>query len=121
MTTAVAAVTLWALEFAFSKVTGNMEINRHRVAIVCLLIASLAPAVSCAGAKTPKAVFIIMDGIPADVIEKANTAAIDEISAAGGYTRAYVGGEIGGESESPTVSAVGYHSLLATSCGVEAR
>lgn len=67
--------------------------------------------------RTPKAVFIIIDGIPADVIESTATPTIDAISAAGGYTRAYVGGEVGEESESPTVSAPGYMSLItATWC-----
>jgi predicted AlkP superfamily pyrophosphatase or phosphodiesterase len=65
-----------------------------------------------AGEVSPKAVFIIVDGIPADVLEKVKTPNIDAISGESGYTRAYVGGEIGGASESPTVSSVGYHSLL---------
>lgn len=59
-----------------------------------------------------KAVFIIMDGIPADVIERVATPTLDAISSQGGYTRAWTGGEIGGASESPTISAVGYQSLL---------
>jgi predicted AlkP superfamily pyrophosphatase or phosphodiesterase len=59
-----------------------------------------------------KVVFMIIDGIPADVIEKTSTPFLDDISGQSGYTRAYVGGEIGGESESPTVSSVGYQSLL---------
>jgi predicted AlkP superfamily pyrophosphatase or phosphodiesterase len=59
-----------------------------------------------------KAVFILLDGIPADVIERVNTPALDEIAAAGGYTRAYVGGERGGVTETPTVSAPGYMSLI---------
>jgi predicted AlkP superfamily pyrophosphatase or phosphodiesterase len=59
-----------------------------------------------------KAVFILLDGIPADVIEKVPTPAIDEIAAAGGYARAYVGGELGGRTETPTISAPGYMSLL---------
>ncbi len=59
-----------------------------------------------------KAVFILLDGIPADVIERVNTPALDEIAAAGGYTRAYVGGERGGPTETPTVSAPGYMSLI---------
>jgi predicted AlkP superfamily pyrophosphatase or phosphodiesterase len=62
--------------------------------------------------REPKAVFIIIDGIPADVLERTATPELDAISAEGGYTRAFVGGRIGAASESPTVSAVGYNSLL---------
>jgi len=80
--------------------------------MICILAVCLLPHVSNAAGKKPKAVFIIIDGIPADVIEKANTPAIDDIAAAGGYARAYVGGEIGGESESPTSSSIGYQCLL---------
>jgi len=61
---------------------------------------------------TPKAIFIIVDGIPADVLERTDTPQMDQIAGANGYTRSWVGGEIGGPSESPTVSAVGYNSLL---------
>ncbi|MEM7359086.1 MAG: alkaline phosphatase family protein [Pseudomonadota bacterium] len=61
---------------------------------------------------TPKAIFILIDGIPADVIESVSTPALDSISGMGGYTRAYVGGEIGTPTESPTISAVGYQSML---------
>lgn len=64
------------------------------------------------GDLTPKAIFIIVDGIPADVLESVPTPYIDAIAGVGGYSRAYVGGEAGGPSESPTVSAVGYNSLL---------
>jgi predicted AlkP superfamily pyrophosphatase or phosphodiesterase len=63
-------------------------------------------------AQKKKVVFIIVDGIPADMIEKLNTPALDAISKIGGYRRAYVGGEKGGYSQTPTISAVGYNSLL---------
>ena len=61
---------------------------------------------------TPKAIFIIVDGIPADVLEQTYTPNIDDLAGTKGYTRSYVGGEAGGPSQSPTVSAVGYNSLL---------
>jgi len=61
---------------------------------------------------TPKAVFILEDGISADLAESVSTSFFDEIAKDGGYARAYVGGQAGGVSESPTVSAVGYNSLL---------
>jgi predicted AlkP superfamily pyrophosphatase or phosphodiesterase len=59
-----------------------------------------------------KAVFVLLDGIPADVIERVHTPALDAIAATGGYTRAHVGGALGGPTETPTVSAPGYMSLI---------
>jgi hypothetical protein len=59
-----------------------------------------------------KVVFIILDGIPADVLERVNTPNLDKIAAEGGYSRGFTGGKKGGYSETPTISAVGYNSLL---------
>jgi len=68
-------------------------------------------------ANTPKAIFIIADGIPADVLERTPTPNLDAIAGSGGYTRSYVGGEAGGPSETPTVSAPGYNNLITGTWG----
>lgn len=63
--------------------------------------------------KAKKAIFVIVDGIPADVIERVNTPWIDSIAAEGGYTRAFTGGEAPDSySMSPTISAVCYAHLV---------
>lgn len=59
-----------------------------------------------------KVVFIIVDGVSADQLKTAHTPYLDSIGAIGGYSDAYVGGAKGTYSETPTISAVGYNSLL---------
>ena len=73
---------------------------------LCLFLAVTASA------KTRKTVFVIIDGVPADMIERLNTPAIDEIASRGSFSRAYTGGEAGGYSQTPTISAIGYTNLL---------
>ena len=63
-------------------------------------------------AKTRKSVYIIIDGVPADQIERLQPPAIFDIASHGGYARAYTGGDVGEYSQTPTISAVGYTNLL---------
>ncbi len=63
-------------------------------------------------AQSHKTLFVIVDGIAADVIEKQATPHLDAIAKEGGYTRAFVGGEKDGYSQTPTISAVGYNTVL---------
>jgi predicted AlkP superfamily pyrophosphatase or phosphodiesterase len=67
-----------------------------------LLVVSLLSLHLSAQPKKKKVVFIIADGIPADVLEKIHPPSLGQIERANGYKRAYVGGEKGG----------GYNSLL---------
>ncbi|CAH0997096.1 hypothetical protein EMA8858_03233 [Emticicia aquatica] len=77
-----------------------------------LLLAIFFGAFNASTQVKKKAIFIIVDGIPADVIEKLKKPTLDSIAQIGGYTRAYVGGEKKNYSQTPTISAVGYNSLL---------
>ncbi|MCE5179010.1 MAG: alkaline phosphatase family protein [Proteiniphilum sp.] len=65
-------------------------------------------------AQTPakKAVFIVVDGIPTDILHKANTPNLDRIEHEGLFLESYVGGERGGYSQTPTISSNGYATLL---------
>ena len=79
------------------------------IILFCLLFSNI---LLIAQVSKKKAVFIIVDGIPADVIEKLSLPNFDAIKNAGGYSKAIVGGERGGYSQTPTISAVGYNSIL---------
>jgi hypothetical protein len=83
--------------------------DKHFIRILTLLMVGL---ISYPSGAQRKAVFIILDGISADALEKTKTPFIDEIAAAGGYTRAYTGGVKETYNESPTISAPGYNHIL---------
>ena len=61
---------------------------------------------------TPKALYIIVDGISTDVLQSTPTPSIDAISAKGGFNSATTGGIKNGYSQSPTASAIGYNNVL---------
>jgi len=81
-------------------------------ALVWLTLTAFNSMAQAEPAASPKVVFVIVDGVPADVIERVSTPTIDAIAAAGGYGRATVGGPIGEPGETPTISAPGYMSLI---------
>ncbi|WPR77228.1 alkaline phosphatase family protein [Algoriphagus sp. NG3] len=62
--------------------------------------------------RSKKVLFVILDGITPDNLERVATPNLDEISKVGGYARAFTGGIPGTYTETPTISAVGYNSLL---------
>ena len=73
-----------------------------------LIVSGALPAQN----KTRKAVFVIIDGVPADVIEKLDLPNFRKLANEGGFAHVMVGGETGTYSQSPTLSAVGYNSIL---------
>ena len=69
--------------------------NFLRMKNVCLCILLAISFLANGQARTKKVVFVIADGIPADVLERVPTPNLDAISKKGRYYRAYVGGERG--------------------------
>jgi predicted AlkP superfamily pyrophosphatase or phosphodiesterase len=90
----------------------HLQINAILKRYILLFILLTGTFSMQAQQKKKKVIFILADGIPADIIEKLQKPFIDSIVKIGGYKRAFVGGEKGSYSQSPTISAVGYNSLL---------
>lgn len=75
--------------------------------IICIFLSCIS-AIS----QEKKVIFIILDGIPASELERVETPNLDQIAKIGGYSRAITGGKKDSYSQTPTISAVGYNSLL---------
>lgn len=86
--------------------------NRLLSVAVILWLTTCSSLQLTAQVKLKKAVFIIADGIPSDVIEKLNLENLAAIRKVGGYSRSYVGGQKNSYSQTPTISAVGYNTVL---------
>lgn len=91
-----------------------MQTKNHYYAGVfqTLIICVFLPLFAISQPKKRKVVFVIADGIPADVIEKVSKPHLDQIIHAGTYKRAFVGGIKDSYNQTPTISAPGYNDLL---------
>jgi predicted AlkP superfamily pyrophosphatase or phosphodiesterase len=85
--------------------------SRYLFSFACLLI-SVHTYSGSAQSRVKKTVFVIVDGISSDVLESLPKPHLNDIAKKGGYTRAHVGGDKNSYSQTPTISAVGYNSLL---------
>jgi hypothetical protein len=68
--------------------------------------------ISITSAQKKKVIFIIIDGVSKDVIEKLPTPNLDAIAAEGAFLSAYQGGERNQYNQTPTISAPGYNNVL---------
>lgn len=85
-----------------------MRTNIIKYSLCTLLTGALSLSALSGSAQQKKTVFIIMDGIPTDMIYNAATPNLDRIREKGVFLESYVGGVRGGYSETPTISSNGY-------------
>ena len=87
----------------------------HKSLLTALLLL-IASAITCSAAtqskKVRKTLFVIIDGIPADCLERLELPTLTDIAAHGAYSHAHCGGEVATYSETPTISAIGYTNIL---------
>jgi hypothetical protein len=88
-----------------------MKVKKYAF-LFSIILVNWLPTSTAIAQKAKKTLFVIVDGISSDTKEKIPTPNLDAIAKVGGYTRAHVGGDKGTYSQTPTISAVGYNSLL---------
>lgn len=90
--------------------------NAFLISLVLILISACTGSgrqtVTPGTEKLRKTVYVIIDGVPADMIERLELPNIREIASRGCYARSYVGGTVGRYDQTPTISAVGYTDIL---------
>ena len=89
-----------------------LNFRRGFTALIWLTLTWLHGPALAEPTPSPKVVFVIVDGVPADVIERVATPHLDAIAKVGAYARAQTGGPVGEPGQTPTVSAPGYMSLV---------
>jgi len=92
----------------------NSRLHCILLFLLCLIISSCSSdhQNQAFSDKIHKSVYVIIDGVPSDMIERLAPANIMEISSQGCYGRSYVGGTVGRYDQTPTISAVGYMDIL---------
>ena len=94
----------------------NLLLKHRLVPGVTVMVALLFSA-TISAQRVKKTVFVIADGIPADMIEKLHPPHLQSIIEKGAYRRLYVGGVPGSYNQTPTISAPGYNDLLTGTWG----
>ena len=62
--------------------------------------------------KVRKAVYVIIDGVTAEMVQSLELPAIQEIASEGTFAKCYTGGTVGRYDQTPTISAIGYTNIL---------
>src|SRR5699024_10839987 len=89
-----------------------MKPVKNSLLILLLLIGTNACTQNKHANKEKKVVFIIVDGIAEDMLDSTAIPNLKRIEKDGIMLHAHVGGDKGSYNETPTISAVGYNSLL---------